>query len=310
MAKSEFPRFADDSPVSLEKDIMLSRQETQVMEMILHWVRYRGKEALKWVEYILEKCRVKPTDIEQHIEQLLKSVDKQYWDDQPQSLYVAGIHWSLTVSSHEENFKTMLKEIPKLIGMHQRLGLWYFTLEAQLSNILNKILWLSSWTPSSNHNKYLCEQLRNALLMLSDLGGNEEYHDDLHDFMKQYTAFCAFTLGSADLITTEDSETTTELCKNLRRLAQKLGKIASTKAEQYWKLYESFIAHKEDLSHWLDSASPGQGRPHIWFLRVAFYIYFIFVGRSLVKSFFFHGQSERHVFYHASRSQLLEVPSK
>jgi len=78
--------------------------------------------------------------------------------------------------------------------------------------------------------------------------------------MKRHTAFCAFTLDNANAITTEDSETTAELCKNLRRLAQNLGKIASTKAEQYQKLYENFIAHKEELSHWLDLASSGQGR--------------------------------------------------
>ena len=108
--------------------------------------------------------------------------------------------------------------------------------------------------------------------MLNDLGSSEEYHDYLHDFIKRHTAFCAFTLDNADLITTEDSETTAELCKNLRRLAQNLGKIASTKAEQYQKLYEDFIAHKDDLSHWLDSASPGQGKSlHLVFTR-RFYI--------------------------------------
>ena len=96
--------------------------------------------------------------------------------------------------------------------------------------------------------------------MLNDLGGNKQYHDDLRDFMKRHTAFCAFTLENAYSITAEDSETTAELCKNLRRLAQNLGKIASTKAEQYQKLYENFIAHRDDLSHYLDSASPGQGK--------------------------------------------------
>ena len=99
--------------------------------------------------------------------------------------------------------------------------------------------------------------------MLNNLGDNEEYHDDLRDFMKRHTAFCAFTLDNADLITTEDSQTTAELCKDLRRLTQNLGKIASTKAEQYQKLYENFIANKEDLSHWLDSASPGQGKLYL-----------------------------------------------
>ena len=105
--------------------------------------------------------------------------------------------------------------------------------------------------------------------MLNDLGGNEKYHDDLREFMKRHTAFCAFTLDNAYAITAEDSETTAEVCKNLRRLAQNLGKTASTKAEQYQKLYENFIAHKEDLSHWLDSASPGQGKFYIRFLCIA-----------------------------------------
>ena len=151
-------------------------------------------------------------------------------------------------------------EIPPLIGMHRRLGLRYLTLEAQLSNVLDKILRLSTWKPSSTHNKNLHELLRNALLTLNDLGGNEEYHENLREVMKWHTALCAFTLENSGVITPEDPETTTDLCRNLRRLAQNLGKIASTKAEQYQKLYENFIAHKEDLSHWLDSASPGQGK--------------------------------------------------
>jgi hypothetical protein len=157
-------------------------------------------------------------------------------------------------------FKRMHKEIPKLFGNHQKYGLRKPTLEAQFSTTLDKILRLSSWTPSSTHNKHLRELLRDALLMLNDLGRNEEYHDDLRDFMKRHTAFCAFTLDNADVITAMDSETNAELCKNLRRLAQNLGKIASAKAEQYQKLYENFVAHKEDLSNWLDSASPGQGK--------------------------------------------------
>ena len=143
--------------------------------------------------------------------------------------------------------------------MHQRLGLRYLTLDAQLSNLLDKILRLSTWKPASTHNKHLRELLRNALLILNDLGGNKEYHDNLRDFMKRHTAFCAFTLDNANLITAEDSQTTAELCKNLRRLAQNLGKIASTKAEQYQKLYEIFITHREELSQSLDSASLGQG---------------------------------------------------
>jgi hypothetical protein len=57
---------------------------------------------------------------------------------------------------------------------------------------------------------------------------------------------CVYVGYNAYAVTAEDSETTAELCKkNLRRLAQNLGNIASTKAEQYQKLY----AHKEDLSH-------------------------------------------------------------
>ena len=63
---------------------------------------------------------------------------------------------------------------------------------------------------------------------------------------------------------------TSELCKNLRRLTQNLGNIALTKAEQYRKLHENFIANKEDLSHWLDSASPGKGKLYIWFYESHF----------------------------------------
>ena len=85
-------------------------------------------------------------------------------------------------------------------------------------------------------------------------------------------------------ITAEDSETTAELCKNLRRLAQNLGMIESTRVDQYQKLYENFIAYEEDLSYWLDSTSPGQGRLNLVLSNV-FYIHFFLVGRSLVDTF-------------------------
>ena len=228
-------------------------------EMILDWIRGSGKNALKQAEHNLEGRRVKPTDIKQHIQQLLKLMEQEFW-----------IGSDITLPSLKTIFKEMLEEIPKLIEMDGNFGLRYFTLDAQLSNALDKILWLSSWTPSSSHNKRLRELLKNALLMLEDLGGNKEYHDDLRDFMKRHTAFCAFTLDNAYAITAEDSESTAELCRNLRRLAQNLGKIVSTKADQYQKLYENFIAHKEDLSHWLDSASPGQGNLYIFFLNIDF----------------------------------------
>ena len=242
---------------ALEQVTQALEQETQALEMILHWVaRGGGQEALKQAEYVLDRCRIKPTDIEQeqHIEQLLAWMEQKYY----YSLRPYGLNpHSL---GFRQIFNAMREEIPKLIGMHRRLGILNPTLESRFSATLDKILRLSSWTPSSTHNNHLRELLRNALLMLNDLGGNEEYHDYLRDFMKRHTAFCAFTLDNADLITSEDSETTADLCKNLRRLAQNLGKIASTKAEQYQKLYEKFIAHKEALSHWLDSASPGQGK--------------------------------------------------
>jgi hypothetical protein len=102
--------------------------------------------------------------------------------------------------------------------------------------------------------------LRDALTTLNDLGANENYHDCLRDFLKQHTAFSAFTLDHAVIITSGDTEQTAELCKNLRQLAQKLGMIASRKAEQYQKLYEVFIANRNGLSGWLDSAGLEQGR--------------------------------------------------
>ena len=233
-----------------------------MLEKILDMVRVSGKDALKRAERNLEKRRVKPADIKQHIEQLLEPMEQEYWLDPPNISMDLDI-WNFTLPSRKEMFKEMLEEIPKLIEMDGNFGLRYFTLEAQLSNALDKILRLSSWTPSSSHNKRLRELLKNSLLMLKDLGGNKKYHYDLRDFIKRHTAFCAFTLDNAYAITAEDSESTAELCRNLRRLAQKLGKTASTKADQYQKLYENFIAHKEDLSHWLDSASPGQGKFYI-----------------------------------------------
>jgi nitrogen fixation/metabolism regulation signal transduction histidine kinase len=169
----------------------------------------------------------------------------------------------------------MRKIIQKSI-LQERSGLRNYGLEAQLSATLDKILRLSSWTPSSTHNEHLRELLRNALVMINDLGGNAEYLDHLRDFMKQHTAFCAFTLDNAYVITSEDSEAAAELCKNLRRLAQNLREIASTKAVKYQKLYENLIAHKEDLSYMLDSAYRGQGKLHPWFFILAFqYSFFL-----------------------------------
>ena len=244
---------------ALEQETQALEQQTQALEMILHWVRYGdGKEALKRAEDVLDN--LKPTHIiEQHIMQLLKLMEQEYWRTQDPT----SPRQVMSVFLRKEIFKMMLEEIPKLIGTHRRFGLRNPTLETKFSTTLDKILRLSSWTPSSTHNKRLRELLRNALLMLNDLGGSEEYHDYLRDFMKRHTTFCAFTLDNADLITAEDAETTAELCKNLRRLAQNLGNIASTKAEQYQKLYESFIAHKEVLSYWLDSASTGEGKLYI-----------------------------------------------
>ena len=245
-------------------------EKTQALETILLWVRHGGgKEALERAEYVLDK----PThnEPEQHIMQLLELMEQEYWRTHP-----TWAHQSMPMSVllRKEIFKMMLEEIPNLMGMHRRFGLQPGnpTLETKFSTTLDKILRLSSWTPSSTRNKRLHELLWNALLMLNDLGGSEEYHAYLHDFIKRHTAFCAFTLDNADLITTEDTETTAELCKNLRRLAQNLGNIASTKAEQYQKLFENFIAHKEELSRWLDSASPGQGKLYFWVLCIAFYI--------------------------------------
>ena len=260
-ALEEETRAMEEETQALEEEIRPLEEETRALEMFLPWVKNDGKEALKRVEYVLEKRRVKPTDIKQHVEQLLKLMDQEYC----QWLHNLNNCGTL-LPSHEKIFKTMLEEIPKQVGMDQRLRLrYYITPGAQLS--LDKILRLSSWTPSGTHNKNVRELLRDALLMLNDLGGNKEYHDALRDFMKRHTAFCAFILDNAYAITAEDSETTADLCKNLRRLAQNLGKIASTKAEQYQKLYENFTAHKEELSRWLDSASPGQGKFYFWFFK-------------------------------------------
>ena len=55
--------------------------------------------------------------------------------------------------------------------------------------------------PSTTHNKRLRELLKDALRML---GGNEQYMDSLHDFMKRHIAFCAFTLDNAYAISTAD----------------------------------------------------------------------------------------------------------
>ena len=270
------------------------------LEMFLKWFRDSGKDALKRAEYVLEKGRVKPeptATIEQHIEQLLEMMNKEYLLDQYHK-----INRYLIWRPRKEVFGEMSEEIPKLVAMYRSFDLQSPILVARFSTTLDKILRLSSWTPSVTHNKHLRELLRNALLMLNDLGGNEEYHDYLRDFMTRRAALCAFTLDNGDLISTEDYKITAELCKNLRRLAQNLWKIASTKAEQYQNLYENFIAHKKDLSDWLDSASPGQSKLYIWFLSVAFHFCRPFAGRQ------FHGQSERHGFQHASRSKLLELP--
>ena len=239
-------------------------QQTQALEAILHWIRRCGMQTLEWAECVIIDRGVEPTDKEQHIKQLLELMEQEHWRTQyPPSPRTDDPDMDMSVSLRKLIFKTMLEEIPRLIGMYRRFEVRNLTLEARFSTTLDKILRLSSWTPSSTHNKHLRGLLKVALSMLNNLGDNEEYHDDLRDFMKRHTAFCAFTLDNADLITTEDSQTTAGLCKDLRRLAQNFGKIASTKAEQYQKLYENFIANKEDLSHWLDSASPGQGKLYL-----------------------------------------------
>ena len=249
------------------RDRTTLEQDIEALELILDWVRRSGMGALKRAEYVLDGRRVKPTDIEEHIKQLLELMEQEYWSNPCLTSPRAGDPDIMHL--FKEIFKTMLEEIPTLIGMHRNFGLRNFTIEARFSITFDKILRLSSWTPSSTRNKQMHKLLRNALLTLKDLRCNKEYHENLHDVMKQHTAFCAFTLDNADLITSKDSETTAELCKNLRRLAQNLRKIASTRAEQYQKLYELFIAHKDDLSHWLDSASPGQGKVYTWFLCIA-----------------------------------------
>ena len=275
---------------AVEQEIQAVEQEIQALEMIHHWIRCGGKEALKRAEYVLDgRDRDQRTQVEQHIEQLLELMEQDYWRTQePQMSCRQGPDRSMSVSSLEKVFRTLRKEIPELLGMHQGFGLRNSTLlETRFSTTLDKILRLSSWTPSSAHNTHLRELLMDALVILNNLSGIEEYHDCLRDFMKRHTAFCAFTLDNADLIANEDSQTTAVLCRNLRRLAQNLGKIASTKADRYQKLYENFIANKEDLSHWLDSASPGQGKPELFISGV--YLspatYFILVGRSLVDNF-------------------------
>ena len=240
------------------------KERKQTLEMILLWIRSCGKEALKQAEFDLEKRSVKPTGIIQHIEQLLELMEEECLHQLQRQPHGPGL-----ISGVSRVFKEIREEIPTLSEIRQFI-LEEPRLEKKLSNALDQILRLSSWTRT--HNMRLRELLRNALLTLNNLGGNEEYHYCLRDFMKRRTALCAFMMENANAITAEDSETIAELCRNLRRLAQNLGKIASTKAEQYEKLFQNFIANKEDLSHWLDSASPGQGKLCICFSSITFYI--------------------------------------
>ena len=194
-------------------------QETQALELILDWVRRDGMEALKRAQDVINDRRVKPTDIEQHIKQLLELMEQEYWSTQHSTVpRIDDRDMVASVILCKEIFKTMLEEIPKLIGIHRRFGLRNFTIEARFSTTFDKILRLSSWTPSSTHNKHLRELLRNVLTTLNDLSGNEKYHDDLRDIMKRHHVFCAFALDNADIITTEDSNSvmTAELRKNPR----------------------------------------------------------------------------------------------
>ena len=254
--------WIDPKVPSLEK-------ETQALERFFDWVRRGGMEALERAECVLDERKVKPTDIEQHTKQLLALMEKEYWISKHCTVCLCFVPVALI----KEIFKTMLEEIPKLIGMHQRLGLRNFTIEARFLIAFDKILRLSSWTPSSTRNEHLRELLRNALLIINDLGGSEEYHDYLRDFMMRHADLYAFTPDNAGLVINEDTETTAELCKNLQRLAQNLKKIVLTKAEQYQKLYEDFMDFEGELSLWLDLASPGQGKLYIWFRASARHIF-------------------------------------
>ena len=143
---------------ALEQETQALEQESQALEMILHWFRCGGgQEALKRAEYVLDGRRVKPTDIEKHIELLLALVEQEYCSTSPRA---HGL--SPQSLGFRQIFNAMREEIPKLIGMHQRLGTRNPTLEARFSATLDKILRLSSWTPSSTHNKHLRELLRNS----------------------------------------------------------------------------------------------------------------------------------------------------
>ena len=282
LTRFRFQRMENRAARFQEQEIQKLEQEIQTLKMILLWIRSGGKKAL--FKQAVEKRCVKPrraTDIMQHIEQLLESMEQEYLHQLDHQTSSNVVHGPGLSASLREGVSRAFKEIRSQAGIVlceeitkflRNIEFRHYILEGRFSHALDKILRLSSWTPSITHNRRLRELLRNALLTLNDLGGNEEYHHWLHDFMKRHTALCAFTLENANAITAEDSETTAELCKNLRRLAQNLGKIASTKADQYQKLYENFIANKEDLSNWLDSASPGQGKLFFCLSSITFYI--------------------------------------
>ena len=129
------------------------KQETQTLKMILLWIRSGGKKALKHAEFDLEKRSVKPTGIIQHIEQLLELMKEEYYlhtqlEPHGPGTPGPGPTRGMSASLRERVsrvFKEILEEIPK----HGNSELRHCILEDRLSNALDKILRLSSWTPSS-----------------------------------------------------------------------------------------------------------------------------------------------------------------
>ena len=101
----------------LEQESQALEQESQALEIILHWVRRGGgQEALRHAEYVLDGRRVKPTDIEKHVEQLLALVEQKYYSMSLRAHGLSPQSWGF-----RQIFNAMREEIPKLIGMHQRL---------------------------------------------------------------------------------------------------------------------------------------------------------------------------------------------
>jgi hypothetical protein len=147
----------------------------------------------------------------------------------------------------------------QLASLEQQLALKLDPEQQKLSSAFLEIERLSTWVPSVANKRKLGGVLKSAKEQLDQLRRDADYHDCLREFMASHHILCAFIIHHAEDIDDQNSERIAELFKELRQMTQKLRNTALKKAKGYEKLYDDFIANRDEWSDLLDSASKGQG---------------------------------------------------